>query len=175
MLLTPSYPWLTTNGGLPCLLTLEQGLLVEFECLVQLSSFLTITVSELSQLGPQVGQSFGPLGQFALHHFDLLLAAEEIEVLRGLPLTHADLTVGIHPTPATDSAGQWYYPVPGFDEDFSLRWQVSAGPTDGTGTAEPGIRTVVVEATYRVRYTIAGVPITDQNSLEASFGSLVTE
>ena len=136
------------------------------------SLLLVVGVVGMLAVFPQAYRDSTNSGRaLALNH----LAAEEIEVLRGLPLTHADLTVGIHPTPATDSAGQWYYPVPGFDEDFSLRWQVSAGPTDGTGTAEPGIRTVVVEATYRVRYTIAGVPITDQNSLEASFGSLVTE
>ncbi len=103
------------------------------------------------------------------------LAAEQVEVLRGLSLTHADLAVGTHPAQGIDSTGQRYYPVNGFDEDVSLRWQVSAGPTDGTGTAEPDIRTVVVEATYRVRYTTAGVPITDGNSLEASFETFLTD
>ena len=76
---------------------------------------------------------------------------------------------------AFDSAGQRYYPVSGFDEDTSLRWQVSAGPTDGTGTAEPDIRTLAVEATYLVRYTAGGAPITGENSLGTSFGTLLTE
>ena len=64
---------LTTNCGLPRLLTLKQGLLVEFEFLAQFSPFLTITLSEVGQLGGQVGQSFCPLGQFALRDFNLLL------------------------------------------------------------------------------------------------------
>ena len=63
----------------------------------------------------------------------------------------------------------------GFNEDVSLRWQVSAGPTDGTGTAEPDIRTIVVEATYLVRYTAEGAPITGENSLEASVGTFLTD
>ena len=103
------------------------------------------------------------------------LTMEKNEELRGLPLAHADLAVGTHPAQAFDSAGQRYYPATGFAEEISLRWQVSAGPTDGTGTAEPDIRTVVVEATYRVRYTTAGVPITDGNSLEASFETFLTD
>ena len=103
------------------------------------------------------------------------LTTEKVEELRGLPLTDAELTAGTHPAQAFDSAGQRYYPVTGFDEDVSLRWQVSTGPTDGTGTAEPDIRTVIVEATYLVRYTAGGAPLTNDNSLEASFGTLLTD
>ena len=103
------------------------------------------------------------------------LTMEKAEELRGLPLAHADLAVGTHPAQVFDSGGQRYYPAVGFGEEISLRWRVSAGPTDGTGTAGPEIRTVVVEATYLVRYTMAGAPITSDNSLEASFGTLLTD
>ena len=103
------------------------------------------------------------------------LMMEKVEELRGLPLAHADLGAGTHPAQAFDSSGARYYPVSGFGEEVSLRWLVSAGPTDGTGTAEPDIRTIVIEATYLVRYTAGGAPITGDNSLEASFGTLLTD
>ena len=102
------------------------------------------------------------------------LAAAKLEEIRALPAGVAELNAGIHPEQAADSAGEKFYPVSGFDEDFSLRWQVSGGPTDGAGNPEPGIKTVVVEATYRVRYTVAGAPLMNTSSLEASIGTLVT-
>ena len=74
------------------------------------------------------------------------LANEKLDALRALDLAHADLTAGVHPAQGFDSNGDRYYPVPGFSDDYSLRWTVQAGPTDGSGTAEPDImRTVVVE------------------------------
>ena len=103
------------------------------------------------------------------------LATGKLEQLRTLPYDDSDLSAGTHPALATDSAGQWYYPVPRYDENFSLRWAVSNGPTDGTGNPVPGIKTVVVEATYRTRYTILGLRIMNENSLTAVIGTLVTE
>ena len=102
------------------------------------------------------------------------LAAEKLEELRSLPFDVDELSTGTHPDQANDATGQKYYPAPGFDEDISLRWEVGAGPTDGSGTPEPSIKTIVVEATYRVRYTVEGVPITSATSLEASSGTLIT-
>ena len=136
------------------------------------SVLLIVGVVGMLAIFPQAFRNTTNSGREAvLNH----LTIEKVEKLRGLALAHADLTVGVHPAQVFDSAGQRYYPVSGFDEDISLRWQVSAGPADGTGTAEPDIRTIIVEATYRVRYTAGGAPITGDNSLEASFGTLLTD
>ena len=136
------------------------------------SVLLIVGVVGMLAIFPQAFRNTTNSGREAvLNH----LTMEKVEELRGLPLAHADLSLGFHPAQAFDSAGQRYYPAPGFDEDVSLRWQVSAGPTDGAGTAEPDIRTVVVEATYLVRYTAGGAPITNENSLEAFFGTLLTD
>ncbi len=40
----------------------------------------------------------------------------------------------------TDSASQNYYPVPGFGEEYSLRWRVFGGPTDSGGTPRRIVR-----------------------------------
>lgn len=103
------------------------------------------------------------------------LATEKLEELRSLPYDDGDLSTGTHPAQAIDSKGQRYYPVTGFDEDFSLRWTVSAGPTDGGGNPVADIKTVVVEATYATRYSAGGTPIEDENSLDVVMASLVTE
>jgi len=102
------------------------------------------------------------------------LANERLDALRALDIGHADLSVGVHPLQVFDSKGDRYYPVPGFSEDYSLRWTVQAGPTDGTGTPEPNIKTVVVEATYWVRYTAGGVPVENDGSLGTRFQTYVT-
>jgi hypothetical protein len=87
------------------------------------------------------------------------LANEKLESLRALDYDDLDLALGIHPTQQADSNSAHYYPVPAFPEEYSLRWTVQAGPTDGGGTAEANMKTIVIEATYRVRYTLAEVPI----------------
>jgi len=102
------------------------------------------------------------------------LANGKLEALRALDYDHADLAIGVHPAQKFDSGGGRYYPVPGFSNDYSLRWTVQAGPTDGTGTAEPNIKVVVVESTYWVRYTAAGVPIENNGSLSSRFQTYVT-
>ena len=102
------------------------------------------------------------------------LASEKLEALRALDYDHADLALGVHPAQQFDSQGGRYYAVPGFSNDYSLRWTVQAGPTDGTGTAEPDIKTVVVESTFWVRYTSAGVPIENPGSLSNRFQTYVT-
>ena len=102
------------------------------------------------------------------------LAKEKLESLRGLDYDHADLAVGVHPAQQFDSNGDRYYSVPGFAEDYSLRWTVQAGPTDGSGTAEPDIKTVVVESTYWVRYTLGGVPIENNRSLSMQYQTYIT-
>jgi hypothetical protein len=102
------------------------------------------------------------------------LASEKLEELRAIGYDHADLTVGVHPPQQTDSSGARYYAVPGFSEDYSLRWTVLAGPTDGSGTAEADMKTVVVESTYWVRYSSGGVPIERNGSLSMQFQTYIT-
>ena len=102
------------------------------------------------------------------------LANEKLESLRALDYDHADLSVGVHPAQQIDSKGDYYYAVPGFPDEYSVRWAVQAGPTDGSGTSEPNIKTVVVEATYWVRYTPGGLPIENDGSLDTRFQTYVT-
>ncbi len=102
------------------------------------------------------------------------LANEKLEALRALDYDHADLAVGVHPAQQFDSRGERYYAVTGFSNDYSLRWTVQAGPTDGTGTVEPNIKTVVIESTFWVRYTSAGVPIENPGSLNMQFQTYFT-
>lgn len=103
------------------------------------------------------------------------LAAEKLEQLQSLDLSSADLSNGVHPALANHSSGDKYYPVPGFSEDYSLRWTVSAGPTDGSGTAESEMRSVTVEATYFVRYDSLGTAIPGTLSREVACGTFVTD
>lgn len=102
------------------------------------------------------------------------LAKESLESLRALDYDHADLAVGVHPAQQFDSNGDRYYSVSGFDEDYSLRWTVQAGPTDGSGTAEPDVKTVVVESTHWIRYTSGGVPIENDRSLSMQYQTYIT-
>jgi len=101
------------------------------------------------------------------------LANEKLDSLRALDLDDADLSVGVHPVQGFDSNGDLYYPVPGFSDDYSLRWTVQAGPTDSSGTPEANMRTVVVEVTYWVRYTAGGLPIENDGSLGTRFQTYV--
>jgi len=80
------------------------------------------------------------------------LAAEKMDQLRSLDFDHADLSPGVHPAIAAVGPGssEYYYPVPGFSADWSLRWIVTAD------APEPDMKTVVVEAGYLVRYDSAG-------------------
>jgi len=103
------------------------------------------------------------------------IAAEQLEELRALPYGAADLATGTHPPQQFDSDLERYYPVSGMDQSYSLRWIVSAGPTDQSGTAEPDMKTVTVEATYLVRYTAGGAPSTNQDSIESVYHTFVTE
>jgi len=103
------------------------------------------------------------------------LAAEQMAVLRSLSYHDSDLSSGSHPTLQFDSHGDRYYPVTGFPEEYSLRWTVQAGPTDGSGTAEANMKTVVVEATYWVRYSAGGVPIENPGSVTARFQTFVAD
>jgi uncharacterized protein (TIGR02598 family) len=103
------------------------------------------------------------------------LATEQLEELRSLHFEDSDLSSGTHPTQQFDSNGDRYYPVTGFPEEYSLRWTVQAGPTDGSGTADPNMKTVVVEATYWVRYNAGGVPIENPGSVTARFQTFVAE
>ncbi len=95
------------------------------------------------------------------------LLTEKVEQLQSRDLSDADLLLGLHPPKVTDSAGKNYYPVPGFPEEYSLRWLVAPGPTDGGNAPEPQMRTITLEATYRVRYTgVANDPDYGSDSLE---------
>jgi len=103
------------------------------------------------------------------------LATEQLELLRSLDFEDSDLSSGSHPTQQFDSNGDRYYPVTGFPEEYSLRWTVQAGPTDGSGTADPNMKTIVVEATYWVRYTSGGVPVENPGSVTARFQTFLAE
>ena len=103
------------------------------------------------------------------------LATKKTEQLRSIPYNHVDLSIGVHPTLQSDSAGQKYYPIPGLDEDFSVRWTVSAGPTDGAGNPQSNMKTVVIEATYVMRYSSGGAPIANDNGLEVITTTLITK
>ena len=136
------------------------------------SVVLAVSIVGMLAAFPQAFRATMSSGQVAVLNY---LATEKLEQLRALPYDDSDLNAGVLPALATDSTGQRYYPVPRYDENFSLRWTVSNGPTDGTGTPVPFIKTVVVEATHRTRYTILGVRIMNENSLTAVIGTLVTE
>lgn len=110
------------------------------------------------------------------------LATDKLEELRSLDFNHPDLDMhptqirGLHPARVNDSQGKKYYPVPGLDENYSLRWRVSRGPTDGTGTQVDGIKIIDVEATFRIRYiTPAAFPVYETASQEIILTSYVVE
>ena len=103
------------------------------------------------------------------------IASEKLESLRALDDADSDLALGVHPALQTDSSGARYYPVPGYPENYSLRWEVLAGPTDAAGTAEPKMKTVVVEATYLTRYTLGGTAVQQPGSMETRFRTFLTE
>jgi hypothetical protein len=103
------------------------------------------------------------------------LASQQLETLRALPYNDTDLGMGFHPAQQFDSAGDRYYPVTGLSEEYSMRWRVQTGPTDQSGTAEPNMKRVTVEATYETRYSSAGAPITESRSYETVFHTYVTD
>ena len=103
------------------------------------------------------------------------LAVQKTEYLRSINYNGAELSAGIHPALQTDSSGAKYYPVPGFGEEYSLRWRVLNGPTDKNGNPEPDMKTIVVEVTHLVRYTILEVPIKVPQSLEVVFRTYITD
>ena len=103
------------------------------------------------------------------------LAAQQVEYLRSVGYAHTDMATGTHPSIANDSTGQKYYPVSGFAEQYSMRWIVSSGPTDGTGTAESQMKTVRIEATYLIRYDNSANPISDPDGIEVEFATFLSE
>jgi prepilin-type N-terminal cleavage/methylation domain-containing protein len=103
------------------------------------------------------------------------LAAQQVEYLRSVGYGHTDMAIGTHPTIASDSTGKKYYPVSGLDEEYSMRWIVSTGPTDGTGTAEASMKTVTIEATYLIRYDISADPIADPDGIQITFTTFVSD
>lgn len=126
------------------------------------SAIMLIGVFGVLSTFPQAFRSVKESGQRSvLTH----LVSEKLEELRSLDPAHSSLGAGVHPATAFDSQGRHYYPVPGFPEEFSLRWTVQGGPTDGSGTAEAGLRTVIVEGTFLVRYTVSGTPIEQTGSI----------
>jgi len=82
------------------------------------------------------------------------LAAEKLDQLRALDFDDPALSPGVHPAIQAVGGGSsdYYYPVPGFSADWSLRWIVTAD------APEPNMKTIVVEAGYLVRYDSAGNP-----------------
>lgn len=127
------------------------------------SAILAVGLLGMLAIFPQAYRNTRVSGSISsLNH----LASKQTEQLRSLDYDHGELSLGVHPTLQTDSSGQKYYPVPGLDEDFSVRWTVSNGPTDGAGNPVPDMKTVVVEATRLTRYTSGGTPIVNDRSLE---------
>ena len=127
------------------------------------SVVLIVGITAVIAAFPQAYRTTTDAGRMSvLNH----LINEKMEELRSLEITDSDLSIATHPAQANDSGGNKYYPVPGLSEEYSLRWVVSAGPTDGGGTAEPEMRTVVVQATFMTRYTTAGAPLTTERSIE---------
>ncbi len=93
------------------------------------------------------------------------LVGEKLDDLRSVDYADSSLTLGTHPTQQVDSQSQRYYPVPGFPEEFSVRWTVSNGPTDKSGASVAGMKIVVVEGAHLVRYTSSGTPIEETDSV----------
>ncbi len=93
------------------------------------------------------------------------LVGEKLDDLRSLDYSDTSLALGVHPAQQTDSQSQRYYPVPGFPEEFSLRWTVTNGPSDQSGSSVAGMKIVLVESTHLVRYTTSGTPIEQTNSV----------
>ena len=93
------------------------------------------------------------------------LVSEKLDDIRSLTYVDTSLDLGTHPSQQLDSQTQFYYPVPGFPEEFSVRWTVTDGPTDESGAPVAQMKIVVVEGTYLVRYTSTGTPIEETDSL----------
>ena len=103
------------------------------------------------------------------------LVGEKLDDLRSLDYSDTFLVLGVHPAQQTDSQSQRYYPVPGFPEEFSLRWTVSNGPTDGSGASVDKMKIVVVEGTYLVRYSSSGTPAEETDSVTVVTPTYLTE
>jgi Tfp pilus assembly protein PilV len=133
---------------------------------------MTIAVFGIMASFPTAYRSVRDSGRMAvLTH----LAAQRAETIQALPYADSTLNTGTHPTQATDSSGAKYYAVSGYPQDYSLRWIVSNGPTNGAGGTETAMKTVVVEATYRTRYTTGGTPVTTPQSLQVTLQTFVTD
>ena len=101
------------------------------------------------------------------------LAAAKMDELRALGFSHPDLNIGTHGTLVAHSGGDYCYPVTGFSEEYSLRWRVLVGPTDGTSTVVADLKTVIVEATYGQRYTVGEVAIANSTAQQSTFTTFV--
>lgn len=106
-----------------------------------------------------------------LHH----LASERLDQLRSLDFDHSSLGMGVHPAVQADSTGTFYYPLTGFDEEYSLRWIVLPGPTDATGNPVARMKTVVVEATHDVRYSTSGDPLPSVSGSTTTLRTFLTD
>jgi len=136
------------------------------------SVIMIVGVFGLMAVFPQAYRTTKDSGrQSVLHH----LASEKLDELRSLDFDHSDLGTGVHPPAQTDSTGATYYPVPGFDEVYSLRWTVLPGPTDGTGTPMAGMKTVVVEAAHNVRYDAFGNPLASPRGPTTTLRTFLTD
>ena len=93
------------------------------------------------------------------------LVSERLDDLRSLDYGDSTLALGTHPTLSSDSQSRKYYPVAGFPEEYSLRWTVTNGPTDSSGSSVADMKIVVVEGTYLVRYTSSGTPVEQTDSV----------
>jgi Tfp pilus assembly protein PilV len=149
---------------------LEQGMtLVEV-----LVAFLVATIGVFGVLSvfPQSYRMSRDSGRITeLNH----LTAKKIDELRALDYDDALLAAGTHPAQALDAAGGRYYPIAGWGEAYSQRWDVLAGPTDSTGTPEAQMKTIVVETTYLGRYDVSGNLLDDDRGLTVVFRTFLTE
>lgn len=133
---------------------------------------MLVGVYSILAVFPQTLQSVRNSGKRSvLNH----LVSQQVEYLRSVGFAHSDMGAGTHPTLQTDSTGSKYYPVSGFDEIYSMRWIVSGGPTDGTGSAVAGLKTVTIEASHGLRYDGSGNPIADPEALLVSLTTYVAE
>jgi type II secretory pathway pseudopilin PulG len=136
------------------------------------SALMLIVIVGIMPLFPQSYRQTKAAGRVTqLNH----LVSLKAEQLRALPSDDPDLDLGTHPVQKGDSAGARFYPVEAWPEEYSLRWRVLGGPTDGTGSPEPEMKILVIEATFGVRYLAGGDAIFTDDSVAVTYQTFLTE
>jgi prepilin-type N-terminal cleavage/methylation domain-containing protein len=136
------------------------------------SAVMTVGVYAVLAVFPQALRITRDSGRLStLSH----LAAQQVEYLRSIDYGSSELALGTHPTIQTDAGGSKYYPVSGFDEVYSMRWIVTAGPTTGSGSAQADMKTVRIEATHRIRYDDSGNVIDNPEGLSVVLRTFIAD